>query len=52
MKRKYNTKMYQEKINMIRSIMPEACIGADVIVGFPGDESGKDFEKHMILLKV
>ena len=44
MKRKYNLKMYQDKIKMIQEIMPDACIGADVIVGFPG-ETDKDFEK-------
>ena len=44
MKRKYNLEMYQNKIKMIQNIMPDACIGADVIVGFPG-ESNKDFEK-------
>jgi len=44
MKRKYTLKMYQDKINMIKQIMPDACIGADVIVGFPG-ETVEDFEK-------
>ena len=44
MRRKYNLKMYQDKINIIKGIMPDACIGADVIVGFPG-ETNKDFEK-------
>ena len=44
MKRKYTLKMYQDKISMIKKIMPEACIGADVIVGFPG-ETVEDFEK-------
>ena len=44
MKRKYNTKMYRQKIEMIRSTIPEACIGADVIVGFP-NESSNDFLK-------
>ena len=44
MKRKYTLKMYQDKINMIKKIMPDACIGADVIVGFPG-ETVEDFEK-------
>ena len=44
MKRKYTLKMYQDKINMIKKIMPDACIGADVIVGFPG-ETIEDFEK-------
>lgn len=44
MRRKYNLKMYKDKIKMIKKIMPDACIGADVIVGFPG-ETNKDFEK-------
>ena len=43
MKRKYNIRMYSDKIKMIKEIMPDACIGADVIVGFPG-ETSKDFE--------
>ena len=43
MKRKYNLKMYQEKIEMIKKTIPDACIGADVIVGFPG-ETSEDFE--------
>ena len=42
MKRKYNTKIYQNKIEMIRKEIPNACIGADVIVGFPG-ETHEDF---------
>tara|TARA_A100001011_G_C14322705_1_gene851715 strand:- start:17812 stop:19113 length:1302 start_codon:yes stop_codon:yes gene_type:complete len=44
MKRKYNTKMYRDKIDLIRSAIPDACIGADIIVGFP-DESADDFLK-------
>ncbi len=36
--------MYRQKIEMIRSTIPEACIGADVIVGFP-NESSNDFLK-------
>ena len=42
MKRKYDSKMYKNKIEMIKTIMPDACIGADVIVGFP-NESDNDF---------
>ena len=42
MKRKYNSRMYKNKIQMIKEIIPEACIGADVIVGFP-NESVDDF---------
>lgn len=43
MKRKYNLKMYQNKIDMIKKTIPDACIGADVIVGFPG-ETSENFE--------
>ena len=43
MKRKYNSKMYFNKVKLIQKSLPNACIGADVIVGFPG-ESDKDFE--------
>jgi len=43
MKRKYNSKMYFNKVKLIQKSLPNACIGADVIVGFPG-ESDKDFK--------
>ena len=34
--------MYVQRVNRIREVMPHACIGVDVIVGFPG-ESDDDF---------
>ena len=37
MKRRYMTSLYSEKIRQIRSFLPNACIGADVIVGYPGE---------------
>lgn len=37
MRRRYLRELYQEKINLIKSVMPHACIGVDVIVGFPGE---------------
>ncbi|NND33749.1 MAG: tRNA (N(6)-L-threonylcarbamoyladenosine(37)-C(2))-methylthiotransferase MtaB [Saprospiraceae bacterium] len=42
MRRRYRRSLYADRINRIRSQMPHACIGADVIVGFPG-ESRDDF---------
>jgi threonylcarbamoyladenosine tRNA methylthiotransferase MtaB len=42
MSRRYRTKLYVSRIEKIRSVMPDACIGADVIVGFPG-ENETDF---------
>jgi len=35
MKRRYNTDLYKDRIDYIRKYSNEACIGADVIVGFP-----------------
>ena len=42
MKRRYLSKLYKDRINHIKKIIPNACIGADVIVGFPG-ETDKEF---------
>src|SRR5690606_10853278 len=36
-KRRYLTKLYLDRISKIREVMPHACIGVDVIVGFPGE---------------
>jgi threonylcarbamoyladenosine tRNA methylthiotransferase MtaB len=44
MHRKYRPWHYREKIEKIRAAMPTAAIGADVMVGFPG-ESDADFEQ-------
>ncbi len=37
MQRRYNSKLYADRITAIKSIMPHACIGVDVIVGSPGE---------------
>ena len=42
MKRRYLTKLYRNRVEHVKKVMPNACIGADVIVGFPG-ESEEDF---------
>jgi threonylcarbamoyladenosine tRNA methylthiotransferase MtaB len=44
MHRKYRPWHYREKIEKIRAAMPDAAIGADVMVGFPG-ESVAEFEQ-------
>lgn len=43
MRRRYTRDVFQDRIKMIRKVMPYAGIGADVIVGFPG-ETPADFE--------
>jgi threonylcarbamoyladenosine tRNA methylthiotransferase MtaB len=37
MRRRYNSELYLERVTRIREVMPDACIGVDVIVGFPGE---------------
>ncbi|MBA6155510.1 tRNA (N(6)-L-threonylcarbamoyladenosine(37)-C(2))-methylthiotransferase MtaB [Tenacibaculum sp. S7007] len=37
MKRRYLTKTYTDRVTKIKEVMPNACIGVDVIVGFPGE---------------
>ncbi len=37
MKRRYLSETYTNRVNKIKSILPNACIGVDVIVGFPGE---------------
>ncbi len=44
MKRRYKREVYQSRVEKIKSLMPHACIGVDVIVGFP-DETDKHFQE-------
>ena len=44
MKRRYLTGLYQDRVARIKEVMPHACIGVDVIVGFPG-ETHEEFLK-------
>ena len=37
MKRRYDTALYSSRIEKINNLMPDCCIGVDVIVGFPGE---------------
>ncbi len=37
MRRRYRSDLYRERIKRIKSVMPDACIGVDVISGFPGE---------------
>ncbi|MGJ1514387.1 MULTISPECIES: tRNA (N(6)-L-threonylcarbamoyladenosine(37)-C(2))-methylthiotransferase MtaB [Sphingobacterium] len=42
MRRRYKRELYTERVAFIKSLMPNCCIGVDVIVGFPG-ETREDF---------
>lgn len=37
MRRRYRTALYRSRIEKIKSLMPDACIGVDVITGFPSE---------------
>ena len=37
MRRRYLSKLYVDRVTQIKAVMPQACIGVDVIVGFPGE---------------
>ncbi len=37
MKRRYQRELYQDRVTKIKTLMPNCCIGVDVIVGFPGE---------------
>ena len=49
MKRRYLTKLYSDRIHKIREVMPDSCIGVDVIVGFPGETEEKFLETYNFL---
>jgi len=44
MRRRYKRELYAERVALIKSLMPHAAIGVDVIVGFPG-ETEEDFRE-------
>ena len=37
MRRRYQRNLYSDRVRLIKTLMPDACIGVDVIVGFPGE---------------
>jgi threonylcarbamoyladenosine tRNA methylthiotransferase MtaB len=39
MRRRYKRELYSERVSKIKALMPDCCIGVDVIVGFPGETS-------------
>lgn len=49
MKRRYMTNLYRERVSKIREVIPNCCIGVDVIVGFPGETEEHFLETYHFL---
>ena len=49
MKRRYQRELYKERVLEIKKYMPNACIGVDVIVGFPGETDELFLETYHFL---
>jgi len=49
MKRRYLSGLYVERVAKIKEVMPYACIGVDVIVGFPGETEELFLETYNFL---
>lgn len=49
MKRRYLRELYVDRVDQIRQLMPHACIGVDVIVGFPGETDEHFLETYHFL---
>ncbi len=49
MKRRYLRGLYVDRVKRIKEVMPNACIGVDVIVGFPGETDAHFLETYHFL---
>jgi threonylcarbamoyladenosine tRNA methylthiotransferase MtaB len=49
MRRHYLSGLYVDRVNKIKQVMPDACIGVDVIVGFPGETDELFLETYHFL---
>ncbi len=49
MKRRYLSGLYVDRVKKIKEVMPDACIGVDVIVGFPGESDAHFLETYHFL---
>ena len=50
MRRRYGTELYRNRIAKIKELIPDCCIGIDVIVGYPG-ETEEEFLKTVEFIK-
>lgn len=52
MRRKYLSDLYVDRVTTIKKLMPDACIGVDVIVGFPGETEEEFLTTYNFLNKL
>jgi threonylcarbamoyladenosine tRNA methylthiotransferase MtaB len=52
MKRRYMRELYVDRVEKIKDVMPHACIGVDVIVGFPGETDEEFLETYNFLTEL
>ena len=52
MRRRYDKKVYQNRIKKIKDINQDTCIGVDVIVGFPGESEEEFLETYNFLIEL
>ena len=50
MRRRYQRELYVNRVNKIKRLMPDACIGVDVIVGFPGESDQHFLDTYAFLI--
>ncbi|MFN5336373.1 MAG: tRNA (N(6)-L-threonylcarbamoyladenosine(37)-C(2))-methylthiotransferase MtaB [Bacteroidota bacterium] len=49
MGRRYLRELYEDRVSKIKTLLPQACIGVDVIVGFPGETDELFLETYNFL---
>ncbi|WP_286754850.1 tRNA (N(6)-L-threonylcarbamoyladenosine(37)-C(2))-methylthiotransferase MtaB [Roseivirga sp. UBA838] len=49
MRRRYLRELYEDRVSKIKSLIPDSCIGVDVIVGFPGETEADFLETYNFL---
>ncbi|MEC7085145.1 MAG: tRNA (N(6)-L-threonylcarbamoyladenosine(37)-C(2))-methylthiotransferase MtaB, partial [Bacteroidota bacterium] len=52
MRRRYQRELYVDRVNRIKRLMPDACIGVDVIVGFPGESDQHFLDTYSFLVEL
>ena len=52
MKRRYLKNLYEKRVEKIKTLIPDCCIGADIIVGFPSEDEKDFLETYTFLEKL